>query len=126
MTERMSDGNHVPGHAAHAVAYFLLQPAGRHDPGFGIAALMPHAALAEVMRTPVPRGGRRVGTGSICWGMPRFRQQNDTLGANSASTKRSTTESALNRVLDRPLAPRHFTHESFHFSQPAGGNSMKD
>ena len=30
----------------------------RHDPAFGIAALMPHAALAPHLRETVPQGGR--------------------------------------------------------------------
>jgi hypothetical protein len=30
----------------------------RHDPAFGIATLMPHAALPPQLRTDVPRGRR--------------------------------------------------------------------
>lgn len=56
----------------------------------------------QVVCSPVPRvQAANWNRFSFCWGTFQFRQRNDTLGANNASAKRSTTRSALSRILDR-------------------------
>lgn len=50
----------------------------RHDPAFGIAPVMPHAALASDMRPSVPSGWRGTGTDSVFVGT-RFCTNDGTL-----------------------------------------------
>ena len=60
----------------------------RHDPGYGIAALMPHAALAPHMRPSVPPGWRGVGADSVFVGTHFCADNGALLGLQTAIPQR--------------------------------------
>jgi hypothetical protein len=77
----------MPNRHKPQAALIATWQAVRHNPVFGIAARMPHAAFAQHLRPPVPRLWRRTGTDPVsAW--PRLCANDGTVYREQAKTAR--------------------------------------